>query len=72
MLCQKQDMIFGGRMPKTILHITDLHVNDPNSNEEVLSIKNYEEYIGGLIGQIKAQKFLPVDCIIATGDFIHH
>lgn len=58
-------------MPNIILHITDLHVSDANEPNDFLRNDYYREYIGGLIRQIKENGFWPVNCVVATGDFVH-
>ena len=56
-------------MPKTILHITDMHIDDPSDNKEPLGKKNYKEYITQFSEKIRQNNYLP-NCIVATGDFI--
>ena len=56
-------------MRYSILHITDLHLNDFEGTSEHLRRTFYEEYIDDLVVEIK-KLFLRIDCIIISGDLV--
>lgn len=53
-----------------ILHITDLHINDPNNNAEALRVAFYPEYLEPLIEKINQDQ--NIDYIFVTGDIVNH
>ena len=53
-----------------ILHITDWHINDPNSQNEKLRAQFFMDYINGLYNELESQKKNKIDLIISSGDFI--
>ena len=55
-----------------VLHITDFHIDDPESEKENLRNKYYREFINGLVSKIKLA-FGPrnINAIVATGDFVN-
>lgn len=53
-----------------ILHITDLHIADPNAGNEYLRLAYYDEYFDLLAEKIKPKLNGDLDCIVVTGDFI--
>lgn len=56
-------------MPKSILHITDLHLNDFNGTDEHLRRRFYREFLDGMMQSISLSK-MTVDIIIVSGDFV--
>lgn len=54
-----------------ILHITDLHINEPNGVEEALRAAYYPEYFESLIQKISDDE-ITVDYIFVTGDIVNH
>lgn len=56
-------------MSISILHITDLHLNDFEGNSELLRRRFFEEYIDKLFIKVKADGYDKVDYIVLTGDF---
>jgi predicted phosphodiesterase/orotate phosphoribosyltransferase len=50
-----------------ILHLTDLHISNPESGDEALRDAFYPEYLSGLIEKIKSKK---IDKIFITGDIV--
>lgn len=60
-------------MAKRILHISDLHIHDPNSNAENLRNSRYKEYIDDLFesyNQVYLNDSKAVDFLFVTGDFV--
>ncbi|MDB5012267.1 MAG: hypothetical protein JWQ25_469, partial [Daejeonella sp.] len=60
-------------MSKRILHISDLHINDPNSTTENLRSSRYKEFIDDLYVSYKTsygEQDLDIDLLFITGDFI--
>jgi len=53
-----------------ILHITDLHINNPNGTDEALRCAFYPEYFESLIKQINTNNEV-VDYIFVTGDIVN-
>ena len=56
-------------MKKSILHITDLHLNSFTGTKEHLRKRYYQEYIDGLVRCIISSE-QEVDIIVVSGDFI--
>lgn len=56
---------------KYVLHITDLHIEDPVRGRELLRQGKYKEYLGDLTEKIMASGVPRIDAIVATGDFIN-
>jgi 3',5'-cyclic AMP phosphodiesterase CpdA len=54
-----------------ILHITDLHIEDPRTGGEQLRDGRFREYLGELLAEIAFDDQPQADCIVATGDFVH-
>jgi len=54
-----------------ILHITDLHIDDPKSEKEALREAFYPEYLQSLVETIKADN-LDIDFIFITGDIVNY
>ncbi|MGI2046669.1 metallophosphoesterase family protein [Shewanella oncorhynchi] len=52
-----------------ILHLTDLHINDPKSDNEALREAYYQEYLSELIEKIKNCE---IKKIFITGDIVNH
>ena len=60
-------------MAKRILHISDLHINDPRSTSENLRLSRYKEFIDDLYESYAnsyAERDRDVDLLFVTGDFI--
>lgn len=53
-----------------ILHLTDLHINDPNAPAEHLRTRYYKEYLQPLAVQVLRRLSNPLDLLIITGDFV--
>lgn len=53
-----------------ILHITDLHINNPKDHEEALREAFYPEYLDKLIQKINNDQ--SIDFIFVTGDIVNH
>lgn len=56
---------------KYVLHITDLHIDDPVDGPENLRKGKYREYLGQLTETITAAGVPRIDAIVATGDFVN-
>lgn len=54
-----------------VLHVTDFHIADPNDSHEHLRVDYYREYIDALAERAFATDSVPLDCIVATGDYVH-
>lgn len=52
-----------------ILHLTDLHINDPKSDNEALRDAYYQEYFSELIENIKHSE---ISKMFITGDIVNH
>lgn len=55
---------------RSLLHITDFHIHDPNGERELLRKGKYKEYLGDLVVTIKNAN-LTITGVIATGDFVN-
>ncbi len=53
-----------------ILHLTDWHLNDPNSENENLRSLHYRDYVNGLYNELKKNDQEAIDLLICSGDFI--
>jgi pyrimidine operon attenuation protein/uracil phosphoribosyltransferase len=53
-----------------ILHISDLHIEDPAAQGELLRKGFYKEYLGSLAHVIGLSAEGPIDCMVVTGDFV--
>ena len=53
-----------------ILHLTDWHINNPNSLEEKLREGYYRDYIISLYNKVKTSGIDKIDLLLCTGDFI--
>ncbi|MEZ7206235.1 metallophosphoesterase [Pseudoalteromonas sp. DY56-GL79] len=51
-----------------VLHLTDLHINEPNGNKEALRANFFDEFLHSLIIQLIGSE---VKAIIVTGDLIN-
>jgi orotate phosphoribosyltransferase len=56
-------------MSKSILHITDLHLNNFDGTDEHLRKRYYREFLDGLVNCIKESN-QKVDIIVISGDFV--
>lgn len=54
-----------------ILHLTDWHIDDPNSIEEKLRKGFYRDYVNSLYNEMKVQGKEQIDLLICSGDFIN-
>ncbi len=52
-----------------ILHITDFHISNPDSQQEFLREDYFKNYIDGLTNILQSHVG-NIDCVVATGDFI--
>ena len=55
---------------RSLLHITDFHIHDPNGERELLRKGKYKEYLGDLADAIKNAN-LKITAVCATGDFVN-
>lgn len=53
-----------------ILHITDLHIADPDGGDEYLRTGRYEGFLDKLVKSITTEDSDPFDALVATGDFV--
>ena len=53
-----------------ILHISDLHIVDPEGDSELLRKGFYREYLGRLAHEISSHCEACIDCMVVTGDFV--
>jgi 3',5'-cyclic AMP phosphodiesterase CpdA len=52
------------------MHVTDLHIDDPDSGSELLRRRRFKEYVDGALESL-GQAVKGPTVVVCTGDFVH-